>query len=202
MLEAHWLGTVEYTETWEKQKSWRTQVSLGGPQIVLGCEHLPVITGGKRITKDLSLFDKHSMPFVATDRGGLATFHNPGQLVVYPIFSLRKYDLGAREWVNLLLDSTVESLKKCNIILVEKNNGIFTKNGKIASIGININKGISTHGVAINVRNDLAVSNKLESCGIQNQKMDKVVNYAPEVSPESLFKLWVDSFKERLTLLD
>lgn len=203
MLDVQWLETVHYNSAWEKQKILRDHVLHGGPSTVLGCEHFSVLTKGKRTQKkdEASTFDTH-IPLVHTDRGGLTTLHNPGQLVIYPIVNLRAHKLGVREWVELLLESTVACLNKCNIIVIDKKFGVFTKNGKIASIGININKGISTHGIAINVCNDLTLFDRFNPCGVQNQKMDKVAHYAPATSTEILFQFWIEDFRQRLTLLN
>lgn len=203
MLEAQWLKTIDFTTAWEHQKSLREQVLLGGRTTILGCEHEPVLTLGKRaIERTGSNNHKLQIPTVLTDRGGLATLHNPGQLVIYPILHLREYGFGVREWVELLLETTSASLKKCNIIVIGQNSGIFTKFGKIASVGININKGVSTHGIAINVCNDLSLFDHFSPCGVLHQKMDKVENHASDVTTEALFHLWTNTLRERLTHLN
>lgn len=203
MLDVQWLKTVDYSIAWEQQRSLREQVLLGDKATVLGCEHYPVLTQGKRaIGTTNSTEQRLQIPTIQTDRGGLTTLHNPGQLVIYPILSLREYGFRVREWVELLLETTSTSLKKCNIIVVSKNSGVFTEFGKIASVGININKGVSTHGIAINVCNDLSLFDHFSPCGVLHQKMDKVENHASGVTTEALFHLWANTLRERLTHLN
>ncbi|MBY0386378.1 lipoyl(octanoyl) transferase LipB [bacterium] len=204
MLNVQWLQTIDYIQAWEQQKFLREQVLHGQAPTILGCEHFPILTRGKRVeTLEKEIMNSNiEIPSVQTDRGGLVTLHNPGQLVIYPVFSLREHGLGVREWVELLLETTEVCLKKCNIILINKNNGLFTEIGKISSIGINISKGVSTHGIAINVCNDLSLFKMFDPCGIENQTMDKVANHSPSMTTEALFRLWVQAFSERLTLLN
>lgn len=83
-------------------------------------------------------------------------------------------------------------------MFVSKNNGCFTESGKIASIGITVSKGISRHGVAINVSNELQNFDLFDACGMRGQKMDRVHNYNSNISTEELFAIWCDSFN-RLT---
>lgn len=164
---------------------------IQGSSVLVGCEHPAVITCGRRG----SPMQECILPIVQTNRGGLMTVHSPGQLVIYPICSLRSLKMGVRDWVEALLEITSQSLKKCNIMFVDKNRGLFTQNGKIASVGITISKGTSLHGIAINVSNDLDIFKLIDPCGHQGQPMDRVQNHNSQISTELLFKIWCDSFK-------
>ncbi len=188
---AHWLGLKDYKIVLDLQMKAHQQVSDQKTGVVIGCEHPIVITGGRRSQNAVQHAD---IPVVQTDRGGLFTLHNPGQLVIYPICSLRELKTGVREWVDLLLETTSLSLKKCNIILISKNSGCFTKNGKIASVGITVSKGISRHGIAINVSNELQCFDLIDACGMRGQKMDRVRDYHANLTTEKLFAIWCDSF--------
>jgi lipoyl(octanoyl) transferase len=195
-IQAEWLGLSEYNATWAFQQQCAQKVQLSKRGILLGCEHPNVITLGKRV-KYIKPSTEEGIPVIETDRGGLATLHAPGQLLLYPILSLREWHFGVREWVEFLLRTTQISLQKCNIIIISSNNGSFTKNGKIASIGISLHKGISTHGLAVNISNDLSLFSKISPCGVQNQAMDKVCN-STEITPEAFFLIWCETFCELL----
>lgn len=186
-----WLGLREYQEVWMLQQKFQESVRSYGSSVILGCEHPAVITCGRRS----SPMQESMLPIVQTNRGGLMTVHSPGQLVIYPICSLRKLKMGVREWVEALLEITSLSLKKCNIMFIHKNNGLYTEHGKIASVGIKISKAISLHGVAINVSNDLDIFKLIDPCGHQGQPMDRVQNHNSQISTELLFRIWCDSFK-------
>lgn len=203
---ALWLGITEYTQAWRTQQEHHQQVRRGLPGTVLGCEHFPVVTCGRRskLLEPATIHSRsemvvvggtpHRIPIVQTNRGGLMTIHNPGQLVIYPIFSLRGLGLGVREWVQCLLEVTTLTLKKCNIILIDHNTGLHTQTGKIASLGIMISKGVNLHGIAINVSNELEIFRAIAPCGMAGQKMDRVSNHDLRISTEMLFEIWCDSF--------
>jgi lipoate-protein ligase B len=186
-----WLSLTDYNLAWKLQQEAHQKVQTGRRGILLGCEHPAVITCGRRASPPAEM----PLPVVQTNRGGFMTVHNPGQLVIYPIFSLRELGFGVRDWVDALLEVTAMSLKKCNIMFVVQNNGLYTQNGKIASIGINVTKGISLHGIAINVSNNLEDFNLISPCGMHGQRMDRVAGYDSRVSTEMLFWIWCDSFK-------
>lgn len=186
-----WLGLCDYQDAWRLQQKFYEGVRSHGSNVLVGCEHPAVITCGRRA----SPVQGSTLPMVQTNRGGLMTVHSPGQLVIYPICSLRNLKMGVRGWVEALLEITSLSLQKCNIMFIHKNNGIFTPNGKIASVGITISKGISLHGVAINVSNDLDIFKLIDPCGHQGQSMDRVQNHHAQISTEVLFRIWCDSFK-------
>jgi lipoyl(octanoyl) transferase len=192
-----WLGLLDYNRALDLQKEFSEQARRSEQIFILGCEHPTVITHGARV-KTSDKQEIQGVPTVKTNRGGLATLHSPGQLVIYPIAPLRTYDFNVRDWVEYLMKVTVNSLHSCNIIIINQNKGAFTKNGKIASVGINVSKGISTHGIAINVSNNLRLFEFLSPCGIANQAMDKVENYVTDLQSDTLFKIWFKHFKAGL----
>ena len=101
--------------------------------------------------------------------------------------------MGARAWVDLIHQITSLVFTKCNIIIDSANNGVFSPFGKLASIGINIQKGVSTHGVSMNVHNDLEDFKKIVPCGTLGQPFDKIDRYQP-LTTQEVFSLWCDYF--------
>lgn len=199
-ISLQWLGCMEFSEAWRLQKQNGLKAKTHQEAFLMGVEHPEVITLGRRL-QSLSLQPQQNpsqIPTVQTDRGGMATIHNPGQLVIYPIVPLRALDFGVRDWVNFLLSVTQKTLSKCNIIISHKNKGLFTEKGKIASLGIAVSKGISTHGVAINVSNDLSLFSLISACGVQNQPMDRVRDTMGEIDTHALFLIWCETFSKML----
>ena len=93
-MDACWLGRADYESTWTLQERLRQRVLAGGPEVLLLCEHPPVLTLGKSATSTEVLADEatlatHGIAVVRSSRGGKVTYHGPGQLVVYPIVRLR-----------------------------------------------------------------------------------------------------------------
>jgi lipoyl(octanoyl) transferase len=165
---------------------------------ILGFEYEPTITLGKRAGRDeiksIQGFEVHE-----TDRGGFATLHSPGQLVIYPVLDLRKLNWSVRRYVEILESTTKTFLDGLGIETVQaKESGVFTNIGKIAFIGIRVEKGISKHGISINIKNNLNLFECIRPCGVSERELDSIQNHKVEVSLEESFKTWSHIFKSYL----
>lgn len=180
---------------------WR-EVKAGGPGTVIGFESEPVVTLGVRGEKgDLCLseseFESRGFKVYHIDRGGQATLHNPGQLVIFPVLHVKTF--GVRAWIDLLLKVSAATLEEFG----KKSQcrpgspGLYTDQGKIASIGVRIRHGISTHGIAINVCNDLSPFAGIRACGVTNASMDRL---GENIAPEAVFSSWRKYFQNASTL--
>ena len=132
-------------------------------------------------------------PRVQVPRGGGATLHSPGQLVIYPLVQLRTLGLGVRQWVRILLQITQSFLQDMGVSssIDMQQPGLYTSAGKIAFVGLKITQGISTHGLAINVHNDLKLFQHIQACGQNNLKLDKLAHHTNQnLQLETLFHLW------------
>lgn len=179
----------------ELQQSYLKAENADQLPVILGLEHPSVITLGVRgSAEDILTPD---VPVVKTTRGGQATLHNPGQLVIYPLLSLKAMNITVRNFVEGMLDVSAQTLKTCNITIDSQKDGLFTTAGKICSAGFNIKNGKTSHGLAINVCNDLAEFSKIRACGVTNSQMDRVSHYAPDMTPEKLFAIWKNEFLNR-----
>lgn len=192
-LTSRWHGKTQFVESMKLMEETAQQALSLGRATLLGFEYPRTITLGRRAHGDTAGLDG-SIPFIQVSRGGLATLHNEGQCVIYPIVPIKQYGIFAKEWVQLLTSVTKLSLEKCNIIVESTSNGVFTPIGKIASIGIDIKKGVSTHGIAINVSNLLSDFAHIIPCGIADQVFDRVGNYESK-TPEEFFDLWCSDFE-------
>lgn len=160
----------------------KNQVSSGEPStnVVLIVEHPPVYTTGIR-TKGYSEIEENKLKtlgsdFVRTNRGGLITFHGPGQLVAYPILNLkhfvpkkdlRKAALGVK-WYIWNLEQTV--INVCGRVGLEAerspHTGVWLGEDKVCAMGVHSSAGITSHGIAINCETDLAWYRHIVPCGI------------------------------------
>lgn len=191
-----WLGLIDYNSALELQEEAYLEVKSTGIPVILGCEHPEVVTLGKRSIRDSEILTNCRFPIVQTDRGGQATLHNPDQLVIYPIVDIRRLGLGARSYVNLLLTVGQEILNSQGVTskINDVDMGIYTSQGKIGSVGIRIDRGITRHGIAINVSNNIDDFAFIRTCGFQNRAMDKVENWGKVLSTKLLFNYFCDSF--------
>jgi lipoate-protein ligase B len=140
--------------------------------VLLLLQHPPVITMGKsgkvqNLLAPSSTLQEKQIKVIFTDRGGDVTYHGPGQLVVYPIFSLRLYGLSVPGYVWNLEESAIRLLARSGITAgrVEKLRGVWVGNEKIAALGVHLSHWISKHGLALNVNTDLDPFLLINPCG-------------------------------------
>ena len=207
MLRASWLGRVSYADGLARQLALhRQRVSGDVPGTVLLLEHEHVVTLGRRGTPgDLvtgrSELEAMGVTVAESDRGGQATYHGPGQLVCYPILSLRAFGLLPVSYVRLLERVTIGFLAEQGVDAhsVPGETGVWTSRGKIAAIGVRISQGVTTHGIAINIAPDLAYFSHIVPCGSPGMPAASVrseTGAAPTV--EAAGRSWVAHLCESL----
>lgn len=168
-------GLAGYTELLKLQYRLRELIKeKKEPNTVLIAEHYPVITFGareklNRLVVKKSELARRGVHLVTTRRGGGATAHNPGQLVVYPILKLDDFHLGISEYVRKLEAIGAGLLEKLGLECSAKPGypGLWVGKKKIASIGVRVSRGVSFHGMAINICNDLSIFDLIEPCGLR-----------------------------------
>lgn len=205
-LKAEFIGLQDYEAVLAQQLNL-VEFIRGTQSIhVLGLEFRPVITLGVRgrKDKDLARHDNH-IPVVPTDRGGQATLHTPGQLVIYPMIDLKAYGLGVRDFVCMISKGTADLLRHYGIesFSADEAPGLYTATGKIAFMGIRLDRGVVRHGLSLNVSNDLSHFSAIRSCGVASAAIDRVKNYETKLSLDlnSVFQKWVIEFKHQLDLV-
>lgn len=154
----------------------RALLSFDSPKgFLLLCEHRSVITVGRfgkenNILASREDLKKYGIEIYRTKRGGDVTFHGPGQLVGYPIISLRDFKLGVKSYVHLLEKTIIRVLMGFGIVgeRIEKYPGVWIGKEKIASIGVYVKNHITVHGFALNVNTNLRCFSLIVPCGIRN----------------------------------
>jgi len=180
LLVCH-LGRVEYREATALQEHLRAQVQSGAQEdLVLLLEHPPVYTLGRRTEpkRDLPMGEawylSQGIDVVPTDRGGRLTYHGPGQLVGYPI--MRVTDVVA--YVRTLERAMIAALAHEGLEAFTREGkdftGVWVGERKIASIGVHVQRGVTTHGFAVNVDNDLQPFEWVVPCGLQEVQMTSI----------------------------
>jgi len=169
------LGSMPYLDAWDLQNRYRTErAARRCPDLLLLMEHPPVFTAG-RTTQDAHLptvpASYGEIPLVRTERGGSVTYHGPGQLIGYPILKLTDHCAGPKAYVRGLETILIRTLAAWGITAYRRDGlpGVWVGDDhpkKIASIGVRIAKGITTHGFALNVSLDLAPFSFIVPCGI------------------------------------
>ncbi len=203
------LGMMDYKAAWKLQSDI-VAARINGiidTDIILFLEHPTVFTLGRRGGLDHLLVSEEflktaGIPIVHVERGGNITFHGPGQIVAYPIVNLKARRIGVVDFVEILEDVMLATVRNWGIAAERNpaNRGIWVGNNKMGSIGLAIRKGISFHGLALNVNVDLTPFSYIQPCGLQGVCMTSM---AQELGSElSLDKVGVTVKKQFETVLD
>jgi lipoyl(octanoyl) transferase len=188
------LGTVEYRAALALQERLRDARAAGDlDDVLLLLEHPPVYTRGRRsgpgeLPMGEEWYLAQGIDVVDTDRGGKVTYHGPGQLVGYPIMAVT--DVVAH--VRTIERAVVAALEEAGIgarVRTEEGpdfTGVWVDDRKIASIGIHVARGVSTHGFAINVENDLQPFEWVVPCGLEGVRMTSVIHERGDPAPGAM----------------
>ena len=172
LIKVQDLKRKNFLDTLQIQESLRNKVLKNNTDYYLILvEHDHVYTLGKNANSNNIL--NSTCEIIQTQRGGDVTYHGPGQLVAYPIINLKKKKIGVKNYIsmieklisNILIDYNLEPQ------ILKEETGVWVQDKKIASIGIHVTRGVTMHGLAINVNTDLSYFDNIISCGIQGVKM-------------------------------
>lgn len=175
---------------------------------VMSFEFKPVFTAGqrekKRLTEqDITKLKSTGYDFVQTDRGGEISFHNPGQLVVYPIIDLKDFKkLTVKCFVSLIEDTVIKMLDNHGIKSIKTaNTGVWIdEDTKISSIGLQVRRAVTFHGVSLNVANEIP---KIEDtglvfCGLPGKKQTTIKDLGIDISLKDASQEFVREFATKL----
>jgi lipoyl(octanoyl) transferase len=177
------LGEIEYEDAMDRMAGWvaERRDGLAGDRLFL-LSHPPVVTYGSR-TPAADLPADIGVRTIATDRGGYATYHGPGQLVGYLVANVRELRAGlgaAGDLVRWLELGLVDALASLGFTAVRRDTprgatslvGVWTpEHHKVASIGMRVRYGVSSHGFALNVAPDMSVFDRFTVCGLHDVTM-------------------------------
>jgi len=179
---------MSYREAWAVQEKAHEEVLAGGEERVFFVEHPPVITFGRRpnVARNLLASDgqlaKLGVEVVQSDRGGDITFHGPGQVVAYPIIRLNDHGFSVGGYVHTLERIIVDTLGELGVQGKADPTavGVWTpvpacgSSGKICAIGVRIKRGVSLHGIALNVTTDLSYFDLIVPCGLAGRPVTSI----------------------------
>ncbi|WP_432559104.1 lipoyl(octanoyl) transferase LipB [Granulicoccus sp. GXG6511] len=166
-----WLGLVDYQETWDLQRELHARVVEGGDETVLMLEHHAVYTAGRRTLPEHRPID--GTPVIDVDRGGLITWHGPGQLVGYPIVRLPD-SVGVVDYIRRVEEAVIRYLAELGLVTgrVRGRAGVWLAAAtdkperKIAQIGVRVAHKAAMHGFSLNVAPDMSWTQTIVPCGI------------------------------------
>jgi lipoate-protein ligase B len=204
-----YLGIVPYVLSLKLQQGLIQARAEGQiTDVLLLLQHPPVFTigrfrGEEDIIVPLETLAQEKIAVFHTDRGGGSTYHGPGQLVGYPIISLKENGLSVREYIwkleaviiNLLLVLGIQGYR------VAEYPGVWANGKKVCSIGVHVSHHITTHGFALNVTNDLRYFEYIRPCGLASEVMTSLLELLGyPVRVETVTEKLLRSFSETFGL--
>jgi lipoic acid synthetase len=201
-LNVRWLGNLPYSEALILQKGLKESVAgENNPyDYLLLLEHNNVITIGRtgdtnNLLLDSEELEKKGIEFFETDRGGDVTFHGKGQLIGYPIMRLQD-PKKVIPFVRSLEQTIIKTLGSFDIEAFSKEDdtGVWTSEGKIASIGVKVSKWTTYHGFALNIFDKLEGFDFINPCGNQEEKIASVHTFNTEISFDDVVNKITETF--------
>ena len=172
---------VDYEDGWERQREVHAAVAESRePDTTLLLEHAAVYTAGKRTQPHQRPFD--GTPVVDVDRGGLITWHGPGQLVGYPIVALPEIPIDVVAHVRRLEEAMIRMTREFGVetTRVEGRSGVWVladergPDRKLGAIGVRVSKRVTMHGFALNCDADLSWADNIIACGIEDAGVSSI----------------------------
>ena len=206
-LNIRWLGKLPYGEAYILQKGLHSATSQESSPFdyLLLLEHNNVVTIGRsgdinNLLVSKNILNENNIEFFETDRGGDITFHGDGQLIGYPIIRLddpKKVVPFVRKIENVIIDTlaelSIEAFSKTD------DTGVWTKEGKIASIGIKVSKWTTLHGFSLNISENTKGFDFINPCGSSDEHVVSIQQYDETVSfkevTEIISRKFVEIFK-------
>lgn len=199
------LGLTDYEEACALQMEVhqaRVEDAIGDTLILT--EHLPVYTLGRtaraqHVGEGWERGMIGGIPVHLSDRGGSVTYHGPGQLVGYPILRLRDYCSGPKAFMALLEEVLIRGLAAIGVMSGRRTGmpGVWIGDRKIAAMGVRISRGVTRHGFALNVVNDLTPFSAIVPCGLAGFEVTSVAwETGAPVEPKLMTRAVVDAFQD------
>lgn len=199
------LGVMPYRDAWKLQEEAHEKVLGGGAETIFLVEHPPVVTLGRRAESIVNLITnpidlaRQGIELVHSDRGGDITFHGPGQIVAYPIIHLKNHGYSVGGYVHQLEKIVIATLGELGIegradpeaigvwvplsFPAPGTPGEGDKMAKICAIGVRIRRGISLHGLALNVSTDLSGFSHIVPCGLTGRNVTSINAILGDAAP-------------------
>ena len=189
---------MPYREARARQAARRNAVFRGEAEECLALlEHAPVVTVGRRYAEGVpsrEFLEEKGVSLENSERGGLATYHGPGQLVAYTIINVRRRGIKVRCLVHALEESCIRFLAEHGVPSGRRTGapGVWVGEQKVAAVGLHFSRGVSMHGLALNLSPDLTPYSWISPCGFDSSCVTSVERLTGKVlsSEESAPKLW------------
>ncbi|XP_034024598.1 putative lipoyltransferase 2, mitochondrial [Thalassophryne amazonica] len=202
LVEVVRMGLVSYQEALRVQQVYVSHSRAGPANTLLLCHHPPVYTTGIR-QEPYPVHMLDSLRLLGaevhqTNRGGLVTFHGPGQLVCYPILNLACFKKSVRWYVGELEKMIISVCAGFGIEASSSpHTGVWVGENKICAIGIHCGRYITSHGLALNCNTDLSWFSHIVPCGVEGKGVTSLsAELQRDISTEDAVPLLLDAFRQ------
>ncbi len=181
VVRADNLGILPYREAWQRQEAAHAEVLAGGEERIFYVEHPHTLTVGRRaelgrshILADEGELERMHVEVVDSDRGGDVTYHGPGQLVAYPIIRLADRRMSVGSYMCALQKAVIDAIGEFHVVgnLSDGFPGVWCQDSsiddlaKVCAVGVRVRRGVTMHGLALNVEPDLSKYHLIDACGL------------------------------------
>lgn len=196
---------VGLADMWELQEEARNAIFEGKSDGELWLvEHIPTLSlgraeKGQNLLEAKEFIQEQGLDIAEINRGGMITYHGPGQIVAYPIIDLKKFGLGIRDYVCKLEQTMIDTLQSWRIKADRKKGspGVYVDgNRKIGSVGIHVRKGVSIHGLALNIDPIMEHFAFIRPCGLDDIEMTSVSDEGHEATWDSAIEPFAVAFEK------
>ncbi|SCX07948.1 lipoyl(octanoyl) transferase [Nitrosomonas eutropha] len=194
------MGITEYLTAWQAMKDFTQQRTRETPDEIWLLEHPPVYTQGIAGKPEHLLFP-NNIPVIKTDRGGQITYHGPGQIIMYLLLDLHRWQLGIRQLVRKMEGAVINLMDEYDIVANGSQDapGVYVNGAKIASLGLKIRRGACYHGIAFNADMDLAPFVAINPCGYPGLRVTQAKELGISDNKEVLADKLAQNFIAQLT---
>ncbi len=193
------LGHQEYQPVWHAMQKFTAERDNQTTDQLWLVEHPPVFTQGLA-GKAEHILAAGDIPVIQIDRGGQVTYHGPGQIVAYPMINLRRHGIGVKSLVNGIEQAIIDTVAHYDIeaARMDKAPGVYVNGAKIAALGLRIRKACSFHGLAFNIKMDLAPFMRINPCGFSDLKVIQLADLADGVNIKTVEQQLINAFCQQL----
>ena len=171
------LGRRAYEPVWRAMQRFTDARTDATPDELWLVEHDPVFTLGQA-GKPEHVLMPGDIPVLHVDRGGQVTYHGPGQIVLYPLFDLKRLKVGVKDYVCRIEQAMIDTLADWNIHAQRREGapGVYVNGAKIGALGIRVRRGCTFHGLAFNIAMDLEPFRRINPCGYQGLEVTSMLD--------------------------
>ncbi|MFS2223601.1 lipoyl(octanoyl) transferase LipB [Pantoea sp. B65] len=195
------LGLRQWQPVSQAMHQFTDRRSADTPDELWLVEHPAVFTQGQA-GKSEHLLMTGDIPVVQSDRGGQVTYHGPGQQVMYVLIDLKRRKIGVRQLVTAIEQTVIDTLAHFSVSANARADapGVYVDGKKICSLGLRIRQGCSFHGLALNIRMDLAPFLRINPCGYAGLEMTQLSAFQPEITMAQVQPVLIDKFVTQLAI--